>query len=55
VELHEATNLVEMAVARDPNLLEGSLAALGDLESVHGDKHLMSPGFDCDGSYHFSS
>jgi hypothetical protein len=42
-ELYETTNLVEMTVARQPNLLESRFAPPNDLEPVHGDEHLMSP------------
>src|SRR6516165_224556 len=48
MELYEARHLVEMTVARQPNLLEGSFGALSNFEPVHCDKHLMPPGFECD-------
>ena len=48
VELYKARHLVEMTVARQPNLLEGSFGALSNFEPVHWDKHLMPPDFECD-------
>ena len=39
VEFHEARHLVEMGVARQPDMLEIGFAALDHLEAVHGDEH----------------
>ena len=39
VRLHEARHLVEVTVAGQPDLLEGSFGALGHSETVHCDKH----------------
>jgi hypothetical protein len=39
MELDESRHLVEMAVARQPDVLEGGLGPLGDAEPVHGDKY----------------
>src|SRR6266700_6027979 len=43
MKLYEARYLVEMTVSRQPDLLEGCFTALGNLEAVHCDEHLMSP------------
>src|SRR5580700_404423 len=39
VKLDEARHLVEMCVARQPDMLECGFGPLGDAEPVHGDKH----------------
>jgi hypothetical protein len=39
MELDEARHLVEMAVTRQPDVLESGFGPLGDAEPVHGDKH----------------
>src|SRR5262249_45310559 len=39
VEFREARHLVEMSVARQPDMLEVGLASPNDLETVHGDEH----------------
>jgi hypothetical protein len=39
MELDEARHLVEMAVARQLDMLEGGLGPLGDAKPVHCDKH----------------
>jgi len=39
VKLYEARYLVEMTVARHPDLLESCFGSLGYSETVHGDKH----------------
>src|SRR4051794_5730105 len=39
MEFDEARHLVQMSIARKPDLLEGSLGALGDAEAVHGVVH----------------
>ena len=39
MEFDEARHLVQMRVARQPDLLEGGLGAFGDAEAVHGDVH----------------
>jgi len=39
VELDEARHLVEMTVARQPDVLEGSFGTFGDTEPVHGNKY----------------
>src|SRR4051812_36321041 len=41
MKLDEALYLVQMGIARKPDLLEGGLGALGDAEAVHGDVHGM--------------
>ena len=41
VKLYEARHLVEMTIARQPDLLEGRFAALGDVEAFHGDEHVL--------------
>src|ERR1700761_1647523 len=43
VELDKARHLVEMAVARHPDLLEGGLRSLGHAKTVHGDEHQEAP------------
>src|SRR5262247_1564303 len=45
VELPEARDLVEVGLARAPELLEDGLRTLRDPEAVHGDEHdlLLSP------------
>src|ERR1700759_189627 len=40
MEFDEARHLVEMRVARRPDMLERGFGPLGDLEAIHGDKHL---------------
>jgi hypothetical protein len=42
VKLYKARNLVEMTVARHPNLLEIYFGPFGYSEAVHRDKHLKS-------------
>jgi hypothetical protein len=44
VELDEARDLVEMAVTRQPDVLESGFGPLGDAEPVHGDKHRVISG-----------
>src|SRR3954449_13080207 len=39
MKLDETRHLVQMSIARKPDLLEGSFGALGDAEAVHGDVH----------------
>jgi hypothetical protein len=39
VKLYKAGHLVEMTVARHPNVLESCFGALGNPEAVHRDKH----------------
>src|ERR1700681_2146970 len=39
MKLHKAGHLVEMTVARNPDVLKIGFGALGDAETVHGDKH----------------
>ncbi len=39
MKLDEARHLVQMSIARKPDLLEGGLGALGDAEAVHSDVH----------------
>jgi hypothetical protein len=39
VELDEARHFVEVAVARQPDVLECCFGPLGDAEPVHSDKH----------------
>jgi hypothetical protein len=43
VKLDKAWHLVEMSVARQPDLLESCLAAFDDFEAVHCNEHPMSP------------
>jgi hypothetical protein len=42
VKLYKARHLVEMTVTRQPDFLESGFAALGNLEAVHCDEHLIS-------------
>jgi hypothetical protein len=42
VELNEAWHLVEMTVAREPDMLEGGFRPLGDAEPVHGYKRQVT-------------
>ena len=44
MELDEARHLVEMAVARQPDVLESGFGPLGDAEPIHGDKHRVISG-----------
>src|ERR1700754_2474340 len=39
VKLHKARHLVEVAVTRQPDLLEIGFGPLGHLETIHGDEH----------------
>ena len=39
VKLHKPRHLVEVAVARKPDLLEGSFGPFCNTETVHRDKH----------------
>src|ERR1700733_15696104 len=40
VKLYKARDLVEMTIARQPDLLENCLGSFGYAEAVHCDKHL---------------
>jgi len=44
VKLYKARHLVEMTVARQPNLLKVGFGPLGNTKAVHCDKHLKSSG-----------
>jgi hypothetical protein len=46
VKLHEAWHLLEVTVARHPNVLERCFGPLGDAKAVHGDKHNWPPDLD---------
>jgi hypothetical protein len=39
VKLYKARHFIEMTVAGQPDLLEGSFGALGNTKAVHRDKH----------------
>src|SRR3954452_5197545 len=39
VKLYEAWHLLQMSIARNPDLLEGCFRAFGNTETVHGNKH----------------
>src|SRR5579864_8215647 len=43
VKLHKSRNLVEVAVARKPDLLEGFFGPFCNPETVHRDKHGILP------------
>src|SRR5436305_10593723 len=43
MEFDESRHLVEMAVARRPDLLEGGFRAFADAKAIHGDVHGWSP------------
>jgi hypothetical protein len=51
MKLDKAGHLFEVAVARQPDLLESLFGSPGDLETIHGDKHqrllLRLDAFDC--------
>ena len=46
VKLYKTWHLVEMTIARQPDLLEGGFAPLGNAETVHCDKHNEPPDLD---------
>jgi hypothetical protein len=43
VKFREARHLVEMTIARQPNVLESSFRPLDHFEAVHCDEHPVSP------------
>src|ERR1022692_1910523 len=45
VKLYKARHLVEVTVARRPDLLESCFRALSNAEAVHRDKHSANPLF----------
>ena len=45
VKLYKARHLVEMTVARQPDLLERCFGPLGNAEKVHGDRRNVNPQF----------